>query len=187
MKNANNLIEADLYRYFGQFGRRAFWRAYLSVPGFRYTYFLRKCAHWRQKHCWPIYAFYRLILNHHRFKYGFDIPDATSIGKGFYLGHFGGVVVNSSTVIGSNVNLAHGVTIGRINRGEKVGVPVIGDKVWIGAHAIVVGNIKIGNGALIGPGAYVNFDVPENAVVMGNPGQIVSDKGNEGYIHNPVV
>ena len=55
---------------------------------------------------------------------------------------------------------------------------------WVGAHAILVGKIEIGPEALIAPGAYVNFDVPARSVVLGNPGQIVSDKGSEGYINN---
>ena len=54
----------------------------------------------------------------------------------------------------------------------------------MGAHAIVVGKITIGNDALIAPGAYVNFDVPCGSVVLGNPGKIVSQKGSAGYINN---
>jgi serine O-acetyltransferase len=125
-------------------------------------------------------------LSRYRFRYGFEIPDTTSIGPGLYLGHFGGVVVSPLAVIGKNVNIAQGVTIGQTNRGLKVGAPIIGDRVWIGAHALVVGGIHIGNEALIGPGAYVNFDVPDRAVVIGNPGKIVSYAGTEGYVENIV-
>lgn len=184
--NFRDVIKADLYRYFDNPSREnvSFWRALFFIPGFKFTFFLRKCAYWKTRHIWPVYIFYRLILNHCRFKYGFDIADNTTIGPGFYLGHFGGVVIHPLAVLGKNVNIAHGVTIGKVNRGRKIGVPVIGDKVWIGAHAIVVGNVKIGSGALIGPGAYVNFDVPENAVVIGNPGNIISYDGSDGYVKN---
>jgi len=99
------------------------------------------------------------------------------------LGHFGTVVVSSKAVIGENVNLSPGVTIGVTRRGKNEGAPVIGNKVWVGANAIIVGKIKIGDNVMIAPGAYVNFDVPDNAVVMGNPGKIVSYKGTEGYIN----
>jgi serine O-acetyltransferase len=61
-------------------------------------------------------------------------------------------------------------------------VPTIGNGVWIGPNAIVVGGITVGDNALIAPGALVNFDVPADAVVVGNPGQIVSSGGAEGYV-----
>jgi serine acetyltransferase len=60
------------------------------------------------------------------------------------------------------------------------------DRVWIGANAIIVGGITIGEGAMIAPGAFVNFDVAPNSVVLGNPGRVVSNKGSVLYIHNAV-
>ncbi len=74
--------------------------------------------------------------------------------------------------------------IGATSRSARTGTPTLEDRVWVGSNAIIVGKITIGRGALIAPGAYVNFDVPANAVVIGNVGKIVSDKGSEGYIHN---
>ncbi|MEO6566648.1 MAG: serine acetyltransferase, partial [Casimicrobiaceae bacterium] len=56
---------------------------------------------------------------------------------------------------------------------RRVGYPVIGDEVWIGPHAIVVGAVTIGNGSRIGGGAFVNFDVPPRSIVSGNPGAVV--------------
>ena len=55
---------------------------------------------------------------------------------------------------------------------KKNGCPVISDEVWIGANSVIVGKIKIGKNVLIAPNAYVNFDVPENSIVIGNPGVI---------------
>jgi serine O-acetyltransferase len=124
------------------------------------------------------------MLNHCRFRYGLDISPAAAIGPGLYIGHFGGVVVSPYAVLGANCNIAQGVTIGAISRGPKTGAPLIGDRVWIGAHAIVVGKISVGNDALIGPGAYVNFDVPPNSVVLGNPGKVVSQAGSAGYVNH---
>jgi serine O-acetyltransferase len=66
-----------------------------------------------------------------------------------------------------------------------MGTPIIGNNVWIGTNAIIVGRIKIGDNSLIGPGAYVNFDIPDKSVVIGNPGKIVSNQGSDGYIENP--
>ncbi len=166
---------------------RAWMGAYGESPGFRFTFYLRKVAYYGQRRrgigVLP-YLYNRIWLNHYRFRYGFEISPATRIGPGFYIGHFGGVVISPSAVIGANVNVAQGVTIGAASRGARRGAPTIEDRVWIGAHAIVVGKVTIGSDALIAPGAYVNFDVPEHSLVMGNPGKIVSNKGSEGYVNN---
>ncbi len=124
------------------------------------------------------------MLNRYRFRYGFDISPTTSIGPGLYIGHFGGIVISPHAILGSNINLTQGVTIGAESRGERIGAPTLEDRVWVGAHAIIVGKITIGREALIAPGAYVNFDVPSKAVVLGNPGKIVSNAGSHGYINN---
>lgn len=120
------------------------------------------------------------------FKYGFQIGG--KIGQGFYIGHFGTIVSSVETVIGENCNIGHGVTLGLARRGEKVGAPVIGNEVWIGAGAILVGKISIGSNVLIAPGAYINFDVPSNSIVIGNPGIIKPSKNaTEGYINNKIA
>ena len=94
-------------------------------------------------------------------------------------------MVNNNAIIGRNCNIAHGVPIGATRRGEHKGVPCIGDYVWIGTNAVLVGNIRIGNDVLIAPGAYVNFDVPNHSLVIGNPGKIVpKDRPTRNYITN---
>jgi serine O-acetyltransferase len=65
-----------------------------------------------------------------------------------------------------------------------VGAPTLEDRVWVGTGAIIVGNITIGHDALIGPGAYVNSDIPPMSVVLGNPGTIVAQSGSIGYVNN---
>jgi len=122
-------------------------------------------------------------LNHYRFRYGFEISPTTRIGPGFHLGHFGGVVISPYATLGSNVNIAQGVTIGAESRGQRTGAPVLEDRVWVGAHAIIVGKVTIEREALIAPGAYVNFDVPAKAIVLGNPGKVVSNSGSAGYVN----
>jgi serine O-acetyltransferase len=117
------------------------------------------------------------------YKYGFQIGG--KIGEGFYIGHFGTIVKSTGATIGKNCNIAHGVTIGETFRGSAAGVPSIGDYVWIGTNAIIVGKITIGSNVLIAPGAYVNFDVPSHSIVMGNPGKIMPRQNpTEGYICN---
>lgn len=73
------------------------------------------------------------------------------------------------------------------NRGKRKGCPTIGDSVWIGANAVIVGKIRIGNDVLIAPLTYVNFDVPSHSIVIGNPGRIIHrDGATDGYINKTV-
>jgi serine O-acetyltransferase len=160
--------------------------AYLRDPGFRFTYYLRKVAYYSsRKKTFGVFAYIynRMLLDRYKFKYGFDISPTTSIGPGLYIGHFGGVVISPQAILGANINVAQGVTIGAASRGPRTGAPTLEDRVWVGAHAIIVGKVTIGHDALIAPGAYVNFDVPEKSVVLGNPGKIVSNLGSMGYVN----
>ena len=85
------------------------------------------------------------------------------------------------------MNLHKGVTLGRENRGIRKGTPVIGNKVWIGVNSTVVGHVHIGNDVLIAPNSFINFDVPDHSIVVGNPGRIIHrEGGTDGYISNPV-
>ena len=85
---------------------------------------------------------------------------STSIGKGLYLGHAFNITINPQAVIGDNVSIHKGVLIGASNRGSSKGVPTIGNKVWIGCNAAIVGRINIGDDVLIAPNTYVNCNCP---------------------------
>lgn len=113
---------------------------------------------------------------------GISIPASVSIGHSFYIGHFGGIILNSKAVIGDNCNISQGVTVGVSGTGKKRGVPVIGNNVYIGANAVVAGKIKVDDNSVIGACSLVTSDVPVNAVVLGVPAVEVSLKGSEGYI-----
>lgn len=126
----------------------------------------------------------RILYRRCMLKYGIDIPAATQIDSGFYIGHFGGIVVNHRAIIGKNCNLSHGVTIGQANRGERQGCPIIGDNVYFGPGAKILGAVRVGNKAAIGANCVVTKDVPENAVVVGVPGHLISHRGSEGYVNN---
>lgn len=72
-------------------------------------------------------------------------------------------------------------------RGKRRGNPVIGDNVWIGSNACVVGNITIGDDVLIAPLSFVNFDVPSHSIVVGNPAVVkYKENATEGYITNKI-
>lgn len=176
-------IQADLYRYNKLRGFKGLIMGFIKYPGFRYTFLLRKTA--MNKKYTLKWFFYYLLKRRYSFKYSFQIPYNTEIGEGLYIGHFGTVVINSYAKIGRNCNIAHSVTIGQANRGKLKGYPTIGDYVWIGTGAVIVGNIQIGNNVLIAPNSFVNVDIPPHSLVLGNPCKIISKQNPcEGYINN---
>lgn len=177
-----NFYKKDLRRW-GYTGLSGLLKC-LLIPGFRYLFLFRL---YDANNFFLFTPFIKLLLRIYSRWYGIQIELNTTIGKGFYIGHFGNIVVNGYTVIGENCNISQGVTIGATNRGSKKGTPIFGNEVWIGANAVIVGNIKIGNNVLIAPNSYLNFDVPNNSIVFGNPA-IVKERLNatEGYINNKV-
>ena len=97
------------------------------------------------------------------------------------------ITINKDAILGRNINLHKGVTIGQENRGPRKGCPVISDNVWIGMNVTIVGKIHIGTDVLIAPNTFVNCDVPDHSVVFGNPCIIKHrDWATEGYLHNTV-
>ena len=102
-------------------------------------------------------------------KYGLEISVGAEIGEGFYIGHPYNITVAEGVRIGRNVNLHKGCTIGRENRGKRQGVPTIGNNVYVGINAVIVGNITVGDDVLIAPNSFVNQDIPPHTVVTGNP------------------
>ena len=106
---------------------------------------------------------------------GLELRPRTQIGSGFRIDHGFGLVINENAKIGANVHVRHGVTIGckMLAGGAQGESPVIGDDVEIGAGAILLGGIKIGNGAKIGAGSIVVTDVPANATVVGPPAKCI--------------
>jgi serine O-acetyltransferase len=100
------------------------------------------------------------------------IDAQATIGPGLYIAHIGGVHINPAAVLGKNCDLAHRVTIGASAMGRQ-GVPVLGDDVYVGTGATLVGKIKIGSGAKIAANTLVITNVPEGATVMGVPGRII--------------
>jgi serine O-acetyltransferase len=99
---------------------------------------------------------------------GVSLPAHARIGKGLYIGHFGNIIVHPDTVMGERCSLSQGVTIGVLG-GDRPGVPRIGNDVYIGAGAKILGPITIGDGAIIGANAVVIDDVPAGATAVGVP------------------
>ncbi|MEO9571681.1 MAG: serine acetyltransferase [Polaribacter sp.] len=113
---------------------------------------------------------------------GISIPYSCSIGHSFYIGHFGGIILNSNAKIGDNCNISQGVTIGVSGRGDKRGVPILGDNIYVGANAVLAGKIKIGNNCVIAANSLVVESIKNNATVIGVPAKVINQLGSKGYI-----
>ena len=100
------------------------------------------------------------------------IDPMATIGEGLFIAHIGGVHINPEATLGKNCDIAHRVTIGTSAMGRK-GAPVLGDEVYVGTGASIVGKIRVGSRAKIAANTLVMTNVPEGATVMGVPGRIV--------------
>lgn len=168
------LYETDRVR----FGRERF--ALLREPGLRFMWVFRRCKSSKN----PLWT---MLMYRMRMKYGLEIGPRVDIGPGFYIGHAFNITINPAVKIGKNVNIHRGVVIGQENRGTRKGVPVIGDRVWIGINAAVVGRVSIGSDVMIAPNSFVNRDVPDHSIVFGNPCKVVPRAdATKGYIDNIV-
>ena len=179
------LVRSDLYRHGGATGLRAFLLKLLVDPGYQCTFWMRAAA-WLSAHRvlrFGLSQIVRLVLRHYSLKYCISIPWRTRIGAGFYIGHFGQIIVHDRSVIGRNCNISQGVTIGQANRGPRKGHSIVGDNVYIGPGAKIVGSVRIGNNVAIGANCVVTKDVPDNAVVAGVPGRVISYEGSRDYVN----
>ena len=182
-------IYSDGLRY-GLFSQRHSFLYYLFLtlspfraPGYIYSFWFRTCSYLSLKKALiPLYLISVMRLRHYSFKFGISIPVGTDIGYGLYIGHFGGIVVNVKAVLGDNVNLSQGVTIGMANRGKNKGVATIGNCVYIGPGAKIVGNVKIGDDIAIGANAVVTRNIPSHCTAAGIPASIISQTGSQGYV-----
>ena len=167
----NKTLSDDLYRYEGERNSslRIRLRYVFFVPGFTYIFFLRHSAQSSNK---VVRAIWTIFLHVTKFITHIQIPSSATIGRGFRIVHFGQRVVNPDAVIGKNFNISQGCLIGN-SQGKRGGVPVIGNNVCMNANSVIVGGCHIGNNVLIAPGAFINFDVPDNSIVIGNPGKVI--------------
>jgi putative colanic acid biosynthesis acetyltransferase WcaB len=110
-----------------------------------------------------------------------EIPWKTHIGKDLQLFHGVALVINDRTIVGDNCVLRHSTTIGVANTSADFsgGAPVLGNNVDVGSNVVILGNITIGNNVSIGAGSVVVKDIPEGAVVVGNPARVIRIKSTE--------
>jgi putative colanic acid biosynthesis acetyltransferase WcaB len=145
---------------------RGNWKGLSTVIPYRIAHAISLLPQTWQIILFPAILFYKLYA---QIFLSSELHWRTKVGEGLRVFHGFGLVVHSSSVIGSNVILRHNTTIGvkRTDRGDRA--PIIGDRVDVGCNAIILGPIRIGNDVTIGAGAVVLTDIPDGCVAVGNP------------------
>ncbi len=178
------LVRRDLERYFALDGRgpgASFFeklRLLLETPGlqamlvYRFGSWVDRAIRFRPFRL-PLSLVHRVLDKLMIICWGIHIEKGARIGGGFYIGHFGGVIIGPA-VIGEDCNIGQQVVIGTRADGVS-GTPSIGNRVWIGAGSVIFGRIRIGDGATIGPLTVVSRSLPEKVLVIGNPLRLVRE------------
>lgn len=148
---------------------KSFWEVFL-YPSFKALVY-HKISHYfyKKKH----FFLARYLCEKAKRKTGIEIHPGAKIGKNLFIDHGSGVVIGETAIIGDNVTLYHGVTLGGVSSEKIKRHPTIGNNVMIGCHATILGDITIGDNCKIGAASVVLKDVPSNSTVVGIPGRII--------------
>ncbi|MFA4972053.1 MAG: serine O-acetyltransferase [bacterium] len=155
----------------------------LCYPGL-HALVLHRVAHGLWKHHLKLLA--RVLSQFSRWITGIEIHPAATIGRRFFIDHGMGIVIGETTVIGEDVTLYQGVTLGGVSWSKGKRHPTLEDKVVVGAGAIILGPIKIGHDSRIGSCSVVIHDVPTHSTVVGIPGRVVHRRDpiiHHGQVH----
>ncbi len=148
---------------------------FLLYPGFRAILFHR-LNHFLWKLRLPFIP--RMLSELNRFFNGLEIHPGARIGKGFFVDHGAGVVIGETTEIGDNCVLFHNVTLGGTGKYQDKRHPTLGNNVFVGTGATILGPIMVGDNVKIGANAFVVMrDVPSNCSVVGTPARIIKRNG----------
>jgi serine O-acetyltransferase len=158
-----------------------------ALLAYRLGRWLRRAS--SRYHLWPLlpfgWALYFVLRQLARTLFDIRLDLSADIGPGFYIGHFGAIRIRHCR-IGANCSIGRLTNIAPEGTGPG---PVIGDRVWIGAHAQIVGAWRIGSGSTIAAGAIVRRDIPEGALCIGNPARVVipnyDNRGILGLLDEP--
>lgn len=176
-----NLISYDQYRIEGRFEKLNL-RLLIRSRMFRRLFYFRKI----QQSTGIAKCIYRWLNYNLSKKMSVELPHTVKLGKGALFIHPYGITFNSKAVVGDNFTILKGATIGNSKTG-RVGSPIIGNNVYVGLNSTVVGGIKIGDNVMIAANTFVNFDVPDNSIVIGSPGIVHhKDKASQPYINNSI-
>lgn len=116
---------------------------------------------------------------------GIHLAEHAVIGPGLYIGHFGGVFVNGAARLGANCNLHNDVVIGSSGRGSRTGAPALGDRVWVGPGAKVVGDICVGDDAVVGANVVLSNSLPARSRAASPPPIVTPERGSFDMVLYP--
>ncbi len=155
---------------------------FLCYPGLWAVWF-QGISHW----LWDarLYLLARLLSQVARFLTGVDIHPGALIGRRLFIDHATGVVIGETAIVGDDVTIYQGVTLGGTGKGHGRRHPTVCDGVFIGNNANVLGNITVGENSRVGAGSVVLSDVPPNSTVVGVPAHIVYRNGQRVLITDP--
>ncbi len=169
------VIKKDFYAVFERDPAAANWLEVLLVyPGF-HAVILYRIAHWLWNKEIPFVP--RIISHLGRFLTGIEIHPGAKIGTDFFIDHGMGVVIGETTVIGNNVTLFQGVTLGGTGKEKGKRHPTLGNNIVVGVGAKILGNIIIGDNVKIGANSVVLEPVSSDSTVVGVPGRVVKQGG----------
>jgi serine O-acetyltransferase len=146
----------------------------ICYPGL-HAILLHRLAH--KLYQWRLRLLARMISQIARTFTGIEIHPGATIGRRFFIDHGMGVVIGETTVIGNDVILYQGVTLGGTGKERGKRHPTLGNRVVVGTGAKVLGNISLGNNVKIGAGSVVVHSVPDDSTVVGIPGRVVRTRG----------
>ena len=154
----------------------------LCYPGL-WAVWIHRISHalWRAK----LRLFARILSQVARFYTGVDIHPGALIGRRLFIDHATGVVIGETAIVGDDVTMYQGVTLGGTGKGHGKRHPTVCDGVFIGNNANVLGNITVGENSRVGAGSVVLTDVPPNSTVVGVPAHIVYHNGQRVLITDP--
>ena len=155
---------------------------FLCYSGLHAVWFHRM-NHWLWNH--RLFLLARMLSQAARFLTGIEIHPGAKIGRRLFIDHGLGVVIGETAIVGDDVTMYQGVTLGGTGKEHGKRHPTIGDKVVIGAGAKILGNIAIGENCRIGAGSVVLRNVPEHSTVVGVPGHIIFREGKRVVITDP--
>jgi serine O-acetyltransferase len=144
---------------------------------------MHRINHWLWNHSLHLLA--RWLSQVARFLTGIEIHPGAQIGRRFFVDHGMGVVIGETAIVGDDVTLYQGVTLGGTGKEKGKRHPTVANNVVIGVGAKILGNITIGENCRIGAGSVVLRDVPENSTVVGVPGHVVLKNGKRVVITDP--
>ena len=175
-----DLIRQDLSRSTDRLTKRSALRFMITNSSFKMSFWFRIGTYLKEKNSKLLYFMVYWHYKHLMYKTGIQLPIGTKVGGGVLFKHFNGVVINDDAIIGINVTIFNGVTIGvNLQPDGLNNHPIIEDSVVLCTGAKIIGGITVGKGSIIGANAVVIKNIPEDSVAAGVPAKVISTGGGK--------